>query len=79
MSKLNLSICFFLPEAKPTLPTNFEENTWATLKSAISAIFLKQRNPCDLEALYQVHVATLLSNTVAYKSSLFEFSVVGCE
>ncbi|OIT05418.1 cullin-4 [Nicotiana attenuata] len=42
-----------LVKAKPTLPTNFEENTWATLKSAISAIFLKQRNPCDLEALYQ--------------------------
>ncbi|THG21557.1 hypothetical protein TEA_018146 [Camellia sinensis var. sinensis] len=39
--------------AKPTLPTNFEENTWATLKSAISAIFLKQPDPCDLEKLYQ--------------------------
>ncbi|KAL3624786.1 hypothetical protein CASFOL_031454 [Castilleja foliolosa] len=39
--------------AKPTLPTNFEENTWATLKSAIGAIFLKQPNPCDLEKLYQ--------------------------
>ncbi|WMV14070.1 hypothetical protein MTR67_007455 [Solanum verrucosum] len=39
--------------SKPTLPTNFEENTWATLKSAISAIFLKQPDPCDLEKLYQ--------------------------
>ncbi|KAK6150064.1 hypothetical protein DH2020_017589 [Rehmannia glutinosa] len=39
--------------AKPTLPSNFEENTWATLKSAISAIFLKQPDPCDLEKLYQ--------------------------
>ncbi|KAI8568421.1 hypothetical protein RHMOL_Rhmol02G0197900 [Rhododendron molle] len=39
--------------AKPTLPANFEENTWATLKSAISAIFLKQPDPCDLEKLYQ--------------------------
>ncbi|CAL5409311.1 unnamed protein product [Camellia sinensis] len=29
------------------------ENTWATLKSAISAIFLKQPDPCDLEKLYQ--------------------------
>ncbi|KAK4491577.1 hypothetical protein RD792_002329 [Penstemon davidsonii] len=43
---------FFLV-AKPTLPSNFEENTWATLKSAISAIFLKQPDPCDLEKLYQ--------------------------
>ncbi|KAK6150067.1 hypothetical protein DH2020_017592 [Rehmannia glutinosa] len=43
----------FVCEAKPTLPSNFEENTWATLKSAISAIFLKQPDPCDLEKLYQ--------------------------
>ncbi|KAK6124066.1 hypothetical protein DH2020_042191 [Rehmannia glutinosa] len=42
-----------LVKAKPTLPSNFEENTWATLKSAISAIFLKQPDPCDLEKLYQ--------------------------
>ncbi|XP_055803011.1 cullin-4-like [Solanum dulcamara] len=42
-----------LLKAKPTLPTNFEENTWAILKSAISAIFLKQPDPCDLEKLYQ--------------------------
>lgn len=42
-----------LNKAKPTLPVDFEENTWATLKSAISAIFLKQSNPCDLEKLYQ--------------------------
>ncbi|KAF3628237.1 Cullin-4A [Capsicum annuum] len=42
-----------LVKAKPTLPTNFEENTWVTVKSAISAIFLKQRDPCDLEKLYQ--------------------------
>ncbi|KAL0321370.1 UNVERIFIED_CONTAM: Cullin-4 [Sesamum radiatum] len=42
-----------LVKAKLTLPNNFEENTWATLKSAISAIFLKQPDPCDLEKLYQ--------------------------
>ncbi|KAJ9558307.1 hypothetical protein OSB04_012921 [Centaurea solstitialis] len=42
-----------LLKAKPTLPKNFEENTWAILKSAISAIFLKQPDPCDLEKLYQ--------------------------
>ncbi|KAG4957889.1 hypothetical protein JHK82_043723 [Glycine max] len=39
--------------SKPTLPTNFEEDTWAKLKSAICAIFLKQPNSCDLEKLYQ--------------------------
>ncbi|GKU92580.1 hypothetical protein SLEP1_g6287 [Rubroshorea leprosula] len=39
--------------AKPTLPTNFEEDTWAKLKSAITAIFLKQPDSCDLEKLYQ--------------------------
>ncbi|XP_076918003.1 cullin-4-like [Bidens hawaiensis] len=43
-----------LLKAKPTLPSNFEETTWAVLKSAISAIFLKQPDPCDLEKLYQV-------------------------
>ncbi|KAG4960259.1 hypothetical protein JHK87_036892 [Glycine soja] len=42
-----------LHKAKPTLPTNFEEDTWAKLKSAICAIFLKQPNSCDLEKLYQ--------------------------
>ncbi|CAI9782156.1 unnamed protein product [Fraxinus pennsylvanica] len=42
-----------LNKAKPTLPTDFEENTWAKLKSAIRAIFLKQPDPCDLERLYQ--------------------------
>ncbi|WRX26491.1 Cullin [Theobroma cacao] len=42
-----------LVKAKPTLPTNFEEETWAKLKSAINAIFLKQPDSCDLEKLYQ--------------------------
>ncbi|KAG7019515.1 Cullin-4 [Cucurbita argyrosperma subsp. argyrosperma] len=42
-----------LVKAKPTLPANFEEDTWAKLKSAICAIFLKQPNSCDLEKLYQ--------------------------
>jgi len=39
---------------KPKLPQNFEEDTWATLKSAITAIFLKKPDPCDSEKLYQV-------------------------
>ncbi|KAK1308674.1 Cullin-4 [Acorus calamus] len=42
-----------LVKDKPKLPTNFEEDTWATLKKAISSIFLKQPNPCDSEKLYQ--------------------------
>ncbi|KAG2684765.1 hypothetical protein I3760_10G090100 [Carya illinoinensis] len=42
-----------LVKAKPTLPANFEVDTWAKLKSAISAIFLKQPNPIDSEILYQ--------------------------
>ncbi|XP_028245115.1 cullin-4-like isoform X2 [Glycine soja] len=37
----------------PTLPPNFEEETWAKLKSAIGAIFMKQPVSCDLENLYQ--------------------------
>ncbi|KAJ6936659.1 hypothetical protein NC652_011382 [Populus alba x Populus x berolinensis] len=42
-----------LVKAKPTLPANFEEDTWAKLQLAIKAIFLKQPAPCDLEKLYQ--------------------------
>ncbi|CAI0545033.1 unnamed protein product [Linum tenue] len=42
-----------LLKAKPTLPSNFEENTWAKLQSAIKAIFLKQPASCELENLYQ--------------------------
>lgn len=48
----NLNFVFY--EAKPTLPANFEDDTWAKLKSAINAIFLKQPVSCDLENLYQV-------------------------
>ena len=42
-------------EAKPSLPTNFEDTTWENLQSAIRAIFLKQPFPFDLERLYQVN------------------------
>lgn len=47
---------FFFPsgEAKPKVPTNFEEDTWSVLKSAIAAVFLKQPVSCSLEDLYQV-------------------------
>ncbi|RZS19653.1 hypothetical protein BHM03_00052101 [Ensete ventricosum] len=49
------TICKFLgcSPRKPSVPSNFEEDTWATLKSAINAIFLKRRDPCDSEKLYQ--------------------------
>jgi hypothetical protein len=52
---------YFFREAKPTLPTNFEEDTWAKLQSAIKAIFLKQPALCDLEKLYQVCTPMFLS------------------
>jgi cullin-4 len=39
---------------QPKLPKNFEEDTWAILKDAITAIFLKQKLSCDVEKLYQV-------------------------
>ncbi|KAL4392794.1 hypothetical protein AHAS_Ahas03G0380700 [Arachis hypogaea] len=42
-----------LRKGKPTMPPNFEEDTWETVRSAISAIFLKQHLSCDLEKLYQ--------------------------
>uniref|UniRef100_A0A3B6MZ05 Cullin family profile domain-containing protein n=1 Tax=Triticum aestivum TaxID=4565 RepID=A0A3B6MZ05_WHEAT len=38
---------------QPKLPKNFEEDTWAILKDAITAIFLKQKLSCDVEKLYQ--------------------------
>lgn len=59
-SGLQYLIFRFLYEAKPTLPANFEEDTWAKLKSAICAIFLKQPNSCDLEKLYQVKFIILV-------------------
>ncbi|PIA41621.1 hypothetical protein AQUCO_02200213v1 [Aquilegia coerulea] len=40
-------------KGKPKPPTNFEETTWIVLKSAINAIFLKQRTPSHFEDLYQ--------------------------
>lgn len=49
-----LCLNFIFYEAKPTLPANFEDDTWAKLKSAINAIFMKQAVSCDLEKLYQV-------------------------
>jgi hypothetical protein len=39
---------------QPKLPKNFEEDTWAILKDAITAIFLKKKLSCDVEKLYQV-------------------------
>ncbi|XP_078436854.1 cullin4 isoform X2 [Wolffia australiana] len=42
-----------LNKGKPKIPANFEEETWEKLKSAITAIFLKKPDSCDLEKLYQ--------------------------
>lgn len=36
------------------MPANFEENTWATLKDAIEAIFMKKPTIYMKEDLYQV-------------------------
>uniref|UniRef100_A0A7N0ZRY4 Cullin-4 n=1 Tax=Kalanchoe fedtschenkoi TaxID=63787 RepID=A0A7N0ZRY4_KALFE len=51
---------------KPKVPPNFEEDTWMRLKSAITGIFLKQPNPCDLEKLYQ-DVADLCTHKMGAK------------
>ncbi|KAK9093469.1 hypothetical protein Syun_028380 [Stephania yunnanensis] len=51
-----------LAKGQAKLPPNFEEDTWATVKSAINAIFLKQPNPSDEEKLYQA-----VSNLCLYK------------
>lgn len=48
------SIVLWSIVGQPKLPTNFEDDTWAKLKAAISAIFLKQPLSCDTEKLYQV-------------------------
>ncbi|MED6184277.1 Cullin-4 [Stylosanthes scabra] len=65
-----------LHKGKPTLPTNFEEDTWAKLKSAISAIFLKQPDSCDLENLYQA-----VSDLCIYKmaGNLYQRIETECE
>ncbi|KAG6476099.1 cullin-4-like [Zingiber officinale] len=61
---------------KPSLPANFEEDTWATLKSAITAIFLKRPDPCDCEKLYQA-----VSNLCLHKmgGSLYQRIEEECE
>ncbi|XP_042373284.1 cullin-4-like isoform X2 [Zingiber officinale] len=61
---------------KPSLPTNFEEDTWATLKSAITSIFLKKPDPCDREKLYQA-----VSNLCLHKMewSLYQRIKEECE
>ncbi len=70
---LHFPFCF--SEAKPTLPANFEEDTWAKLRSAISAIFLKQPDPIDSEILYQVESAKIFLifvwNSVAFSNVNF--------
>ena len=72
MSSFNLS-------EKPKLPPNFEEDTWAKLKSAIMAIFLKKPDSCDLEKLYQVsHLIflTFFFMSVSFLTLLYKFRVI---
>ncbi|KAJ3669963.1 hypothetical protein LUZ60_010287 [Juncus effusus] len=42
-----------MTKGKPKVPADFEDQTWATLKDAITAIFMKQSLSCDTEKLYQ--------------------------
>ena len=51
---LNAILAVLHSLGQPKLPKNFEEDTWAILKDAITAIFLKQKLSCDVEKLYQV-------------------------
>ncbi|KAF3777264.1 Cullin-4 [Nymphaea thermarum] len=61
---------------KPKVPTNFEEDTWSVLKSAIAAVFLKQPVSCSLEDLYQA-----VSNLCLHKmgGSLYDRIMKECE
>ncbi|CAN6465251.1 unnamed protein product [Victoria cruziana] len=63
-------------EPKPKVPTNFEEDTWSVLKSAIAAVFLKQPVSCSLEDLYQA-----VSNLCLHKmgGSLYGRIMKECE
>ncbi|XLR04178.1 hypothetical protein S83_070376, partial [Arachis hypogaea] len=75
-----LNLLFIRPcfpfKVKRTLHTNFEEVTWAKLKSAIYAIFLKQPDSCDLEKLYQA-----VSDLFIYKmaENLYQQIEMECE
>lgn len=40
---------------KPTLPENFEDETWQKLRQAIHAIYEKQAITSSLEELYKVN------------------------
>ncbi|KAI4365208.1 hypothetical protein MLD38_021214 [Melastoma candidum] len=76
-----------LVKAKPTVPDNFEEDTWQKLKSAINAIFLKQPVAYALENLYQLggnlyqriekqceaHVSSVLQSLVGQSPDLGVF------
>ncbi|RYQ95921.1 hypothetical protein Ahy_B08g091307 [Arachis hypogaea] len=75
-SKFIIHTSLFSFKGKPTLPTNFEEVTWAKLKSVICAIFLKQPDSCDLEKLYQA-----VSDLCIYKmaGNLYQRIETECE
>ncbi len=43
-----------LPAARPKLPSDFEEATWAKLRNAVQAVHAKRAVSCSLEELYRV-------------------------
>lgn len=45
--------------AKPELPPNFEEVTWAKLQDAVRAVHEKRPVACSLEELYAVGVISV--------------------
>jgi hypothetical protein len=59
---LSLGLIEFFTTVKPTLPENFEEETWQKLRAAIHAIHNKQPVATSLEELYKVrHNFTVVS------------------
>jgi hypothetical protein len=47
-------LCAIPCAAKPGLPANFEEVTWAKLQDAVRAVYAKRPVSCSLEELYSV-------------------------
>jgi cullin-4 len=55
---------FVYSTVKPTLPDNFEEETWQKLRAAIHAIHEKQPIATSLEELYKVPFSFLCSHII---------------
>lgn len=48
------ALCAPCTAAKPKLPPDFEDTTWAKLQAAVRAVHNKQPVSCSLEELYRV-------------------------